>query len=120
MRHFFKSRVFSFSNAFSGLFYVVRTQKNSWIHALATIIVIITAAILRVDPIEWVLLSIAIGIVWITETINTSIELVIDLITQERNSYAKHAKDAGAAAVLISALVAVIVGLVVFVPYLFP
>jgi diacylglycerol kinase (ATP) len=113
---FFRSRIKSFKYAFEGWWYVLRTQQNAWIHALASILAVLVAAWLKLDRIEWVLIILAIAIVWMAEFINTAIESVVDLVTENHHPLAKASKDVGAAAVLIAALTAVIIGLIILGP----
>jgi diacylglycerol kinase (ATP) len=116
VRTFFRSRVRSFKHAFEGIWYVIRTQKNAWIHLTIMIIVVILAAWLRLSRFDWVVLVLTIGIVWLAEFLNTSIEAIVDLISPQRHPLAKVSKDVGAAAVLISAATAVIVGILLLGP----
>jgi len=95
---------------------VINTQKNAWIHLVIMIIVVMLGIWLRLSLIDWSVLTLAIGIVWLAEFINTSIEAIVDLISPQRHPLAKVSKDVGAAAVLITALTAVIVGMLVLGP----
>jgi diacylglycerol kinase (ATP) len=113
---FIKKRGRSFVHAFEGCRYILSTQKNSWIHLFATLCVIIFAAWLKLNFNEWALLVLVIGMVWIAEAINTSVETLIDLVTSEIHPLAKISKDVSAAAVLLAALTAVVVGLLILGP----
>lgn len=113
------SRIISFKNAFSGIFYVLRTQKNTWIYLAVTIFVAIVAIILHVDWNEWLFLIIFIGLVWSAECFNTAIESVVDLASPELHPVAKIAKDTAAAGVLILAICAALVGIIIFGRHLF-
>ncbi|HPH97939.1 MAG TPA: diacylglycerol kinase family protein [Anaerolineaceae bacterium] len=116
MVEFVISRLHSFKNAFAGWWYVVRTQRNAWIHMLATICVVLMASWLNVSLIDWALLVFAIALVWISEFLNTALEAVVDLASPQRHPLAKVGKDVGAAAVLIAAASAVVIGLLVMGP----
>ena len=116
IRTFFRSRVRSFKHAFAGAWYVIRTQKNSWIHLVIMIIVVILAGWLKLSLLDWSVLIVTIGIVWLAEFLNTSIEAIVDLVSPQRHPLAKVSKDVGAAAVLITALTAVIVGILLLGP----
>lgn len=118
MRDFILSRVRSFKHAFSGLAYVLRTQKNAWIHTLATISVVLIAIWLQTTPTDFAILIITIGTVWTAEFINTSLEAVVDLASPEKHPLAKVGKDVGAAAVLIAAISSIIIGLIILGPAL--
>lgn len=112
IKRFFKS----FGYAVDGLKYAFKYEQNIIVHTLATIIVIILGIVLQISFIEWLIVFLIIGLVIATELINTSIEAVVDLITKEREPLAKIAKDTAAAAVMVFALIAIILGLMIFVP----
>jgi len=116
MLYFFTSRVQSFKYAASGWLFVIRTQRNAWIHAIASIAVMILAAWLRLDARDWAVLILTIGTVWTAEFINTALEAVVDLSTPGHHPLARVGKDVGAAAVLISSCSAVVIGLLVLGP----
>jgi diacylglycerol kinase (ATP) len=118
MLAFVRSRIFSFRYAFAGLWYVIRTQKNTWIHSLATILVVLLAIWLQVSNIEWALLILTIGTVWTAEFINTALEAVVDLASPHNHPLAKVGKDVGAAAVLIAAASSAIIGFLILGPRL--
>lgn len=116
MREFLRSRVDAFKYAFAGWWYVIRTQRNAWIHAVASIVVISVSLWLDIGHYDWALIFIAIAFVWAAEFLNTAIELVVDLYTKEHHPLAKASKDVGAAAVLIAAITAVVIGVIVLGP----
>jgi diacylglycerol kinase len=111
-----KSRFRSFRFALNGLLLLLKNEHNSRIHLLAAIIVIVLGVIMKLDHYEWSLLVIVIGAVFLTELLNSSIESLADLIDPEWNELMMRAKDYGAAAVLISAIVAIVVGGLIFIP----
>jgi len=116
---FIESRTRSFRYAFSGWWYVLRTQRNAWIHAIASILVILLSSWLQIDKYEWAIILLAISIVWIAEFLNTALEAVVDLASQhEYNHLAKRGKDVGAAAVLIAAAASALIGLLILGPLL--
>ncbi len=106
----------SFKYAASGLVYAFRYEQNIIVHSLATIVVILMGIFFRISYIEWLIIFLIVGLVIATELINTSIEATIDLITLEKHPLAKVAKDTAAAAVMVFALVAIAIGLIIFVP----
>jgi diacylglycerol kinase (ATP) len=116
LRAFFLGRLRSFGPAFQGLWHVLRTQPNAWIHAFFTVAVILVAAWLRLPVRDWAILVLTVGLVWAAECINTALEAIVDLASPERHPLAKIAKDAGAAAVLVAAIASVVVGLLVLGP----
>lgn len=104
--------------AFEGLLYVVKTQNNARFHLLATIIVIGISIWLKLNPLEWGLILIAISLVWIAECFNTTLESFFDLVNPEPHPLVKNGKDSGAAAVLIAAILSVTLGVIVLGPSL--
>ncbi|MFC2064888.1 diacylglycerol kinase family protein [Chloroflexota bacterium] len=116
MGAFIRSRFNSFKNAFRGWWYVIRTQRNAWIHALVTIFVIILGLFLKIQVQGWAILIIAISMVWLAEFLNSALEAVVDLASPQQHPLAMRGKDVGAAAVLITAFAAVIIGLLVLGP----
>ena len=111
-----QSRLASFHHAFAGWLHVLRTQRNAWIHALATFIVFVIALWVGLDRLSWAILLVTVGLVWISEFLNTALEAIVDLASSDVHPLAQVGKDVGAAAVLISALVAIIVGLLILGP----
>ena len=109
-------RARSFRYAFAGWWYVIRTQKNAWIHALASLAVIALALWLQIPLRDWAVLFLTIGMVWMAEFMNTALEAVVDLVSPQQNPLAKVGKDVGAAAVLIAAISAAIIGLLILGP----
>jgi diacylglycerol kinase len=116
MIDFIKSRITSFGHAFRGWGYVIRYEKNARIHAVATILVVILGTWLVIPPRDWAVLVLTVAMVWAAEFLNTSIEAVVDLASPVHHPLAKVGKDVGAAAVLISACAAVLVGLIILGP----
>jgi diacylglycerol kinase len=116
MRSFFLSRIQSVKYALHGWWHVVQTQRNAWVHALIAVIVIIMGLWLKLPARDWAVLILTIAMVFTAEFINTAIEAVVDLATHEEHPLAKVSKDVGAAAVLIAALAAVLVGLLILGP----
>ena len=114
-----KSRLSAFRYAFSGWWYVLRTQRNAWIHLVAMIMTVTLGLWLSLGPHDWAILLLAIGLVWTAEFINTGIEAIVDLASPEKHPLAQVGKDVGAAAVLIAALIAVLVGILILGPPLF-
>lgn len=83
---------------------------------MVTGVVLAVGVMLRITAIEWCVLTLAMASVWITETLNTAIEFLTDLVSPEFHPIAGQVKDLAAAAVLISAMGAAIVGVIVFLP----
>ncbi len=116
MVEFMKSRGRSFRHAFFGWWYVIRTQRNAWIHAVLSIAIILVGVWLQLDPKDWALIIIAIAMVWTAEFINTALEAVVDLASPEQHELARVGKDVGASAVLIAAGSASLIGFLILGP----
>lgn len=109
-------RIKSFGYASKGIFFVFRTQHNIWIHSLAIIVVVSAGFIFKLNVPEWGLVVLAIGLVLVSEMINTAIEWLVDLVSPEYKEKAGLIKDVAAGAVLIAAIISVIIGIIVFLP----
>lgn len=112
----YKKLINSFKYAIEGIISSFRTERNMKIHVLAMIIVIILSFVLKLDKMEWCFIIIAIISVISAELFNTAIETVVDMVSPERNSKAKLAKDIAAGAVLVVAMGAAIMGVMIFGP----
>jgi diacylglycerol kinase len=113
---FLRSRINSFKNALIGWWHVIRTQKNAWIHAVATILTLLFALWLQIPLRDLAVLILTIAIVWTAEFLNTALEVVVDLASPSLHPLAKVGKDVGAASVLIAAVSAVVIGFLVLGP----
>jgi diacylglycerol kinase (ATP) len=114
---FITGRIRSFRFAFSGIGTMLKSQQNAWIHAIATIFVVAAGFVFELTTDEWCWLVLAILAVWTAEALNTAIEFLSDATSQEFNPLVKKAKDVAAGAVLISAIGAIIIGLLVLGPH---
>ncbi len=106
----------SLQHAWAGVLFTVRTQRNAKIHLFAGILVLGLAAWLQLTRIDFSVLILTIGAVLAGETINTTVEAIVDLLSPEWHESAKIAKDVAAGGVLILSLAAVLIGLVVLGP----
>lgn len=104
----------SFKFALEGFIYVIKNERNMQIHIGIAIIVIFMAYFFSVSKIEWIILLVLIGMVLSLETLNTAVERIVDLITEDYHPLAKKAKDVSAAAVFLFSLMAIIIGLTIF------
>jgi diacylglycerol kinase (ATP) len=111
-----RSRLQSFQHAFAGLWYVLRTQRNAWIHAIITLSVIGMGCWLGLERYDWTLITIAICFVWLAEIINTALEAITDLASPEQHPLARVGKDVGAGAVLLASITAIVLGLLILLP----
>ena len=116
MLAFFRSRIRSFRCAFAGWWFVIRTQRNAWIHAVASAMVVLLAFWLRLSARDWAVIVLAIGMVWTSEFLNTALEAVVDLASPQAHHLAKVGKDVGAAAVLIAAISSALIGFLIMGP----
>lgn len=106
----------SFGYAFEGIFTGIKKERNMKIHCLAMAAVVLAGIVFRISIAEWCICLILFGMILSLELINTAIEAVVDLVTEEKKPLAKLAKDTAAGAVLIAAIMAAGVGLLIFIP----
>ena len=106
----------SFGNAIDGVVYVVSHERNAQIHFVVSLAVIALGIWLKLNIWQWALVLLAIGLVFTSEMLNTVVELLVDLSTQEIHPLAKHAKDVAAGAVLLMAVVSAAIGFLVLGP----
>ena len=109
-----KKFLLSFKYAFEGLWYCIKTQRNFRFHTVAALTALLLAKKYNLDGSQKLILLFTIVFVLISEMFNTSLEAVVDMVTNEYNIYAKIAKDVCAAAVLVSAITASLTGIILF------
>ena len=109
----------SFRAAWRGLIEALGGQRNLRIHFVLAVAVMGCAAMLRLPIREWIMLLLAIGLVMTAELLNTAIETVVDLACPEQHELARRAKDISAAAVLFSAIIAAVIGILIMSPAIF-
>lgn len=114
------ARIKSTNHAFRGVLVFIKSTHNAWVHIFFAALVVYIGFTLRISNIEWVMVVFATGLVIIAEAINTAIEIDIDLTSPSYHPYARDTKDVAAGAVLISVLVAGIIGLIIFLPKILP
>ena len=105
-----------FRNAFRGVYVFTKATRHMYIHIAAAVLVIAGGFYFAVSALEWVSLLFAIGFVFVPEALNTAIEIDIDLTSPEYHPFARDTKDVAAAAGLISAITAAVIGLIIFLP----
>jgi diacylglycerol kinase (ATP) len=110
------SRLSAFRYAFSGWWYMLRTQRNAWIHAVISTLVFALGLWLGLGRLEWAIIVLTVGLVWMAEFVNTALEAVVDLASPDLHPLAKVGKDVAAAAVLVGACTAIVVGLLILGP----
>jgi diacylglycerol kinase len=108
----------SFIHALAGILYAFRHQRNTWIMAVATVVMVAAGVWLEIGRIEWSILVLATGVVWVAEFLNSAIEAAVDVASPDLHPMAKVAKDVAAGAVLTASFVALLVAIVIFGPEL--
>jgi undecaprenol kinase len=102
--------------AFAGLAYCIRTQRNFRIHLAIALVVTLAGIFFGLSWVEWAVVAILVVVVLAAEMVNTMVEALVDLVTQEYHPLAKAAKDVAAGVVLLSAIGSVVVGALIFLP----
>jgi diacylglycerol kinase (ATP) len=111
-----RARAASFRNAFRGLWKFIRSEDHAVLHLISTLLVITASFSLQISRIEWLAVLLATGLVWMAEIFNTCIEKMLDFMTSEKDSRIRLIKDMSAGAVLVTAIIALIVALIIFMP----
>ncbi|MBI4037101.1 diacylglycerol kinase family protein [Candidatus Daviesbacteria bacterium] len=111
--------ILSFKHAFEGLLSALKEEPNLKFHFIFAVMVLSAAYYFQITALDWIIIIVIISIVLALELTNTAIEAIVDSFTIDQHPRAKYAKDIGAAAVLLSAIFASIVGIIIFWPYLF-
>lgn len=110
------ARIKSSTHAWRGLGILFKTTHNAWLQVFFGLLAIYLGFILNISITEWLFIIFAIGLVFITEALNTAFEIDINLTSPEYHPYAKDTKDIAAGAVLISVILSIIVALIIFLP----
>lgn len=118
MKYDFKKQIRSFGYAWHGLYSCIGKEQNLSFHLIATVLVIIAGFLFHITRTEWLVILLCIGMVISAELFNTAIERLVDLVSPQRHPIAGQVKDIAAGAVLVCACIAVIIGLIIFIPYL--
>lgn len=108
----------SFQFAAQGIVDLFRFENNAKIHLAAMVAVVIAGFWLGLSVMEWVVVTMQIGLVMAAESMNTALEKLADRVTTERDPLIRAAKDLASGAVLIVGIMALVVGLLIFVPKL--
>lgn len=112
-----KNRIISFKYALEGIWVALKDEPNLLIHLVITLLVILLGFYFNISLFEWLILVLTFGLVISLELTNTAIEEAVDSFTESEHPSAKKAKDVAAGAVLIASITAVIIGLLIFLPY---
>lgn len=113
----FKARAESFVFAWDGVRSLVKSEHNAWIHGAATLVILVVAFSLKISLSDWRWIILCIAVVWIAEAINTSIERLSDVVSNDYHEGIKMTKDIAASAVLMSAFCAIAIGMATLLPY---
>lgn len=111
-----KKLINSFKFAFKGIGSSLKSERNMKIHFTMMFLVIIAGMLFNISMWEWITCFILFGLVISLEIVNTAIEIVVDIVSPKYDVRAGRAKDIVAGAVLVNAIVAAIVGLLIFLP----
>ncbi|NDV58530.1 diacylglycerol kinase family protein [Bacteroides sp. 519] len=119
-KHFsIKARIKSFKYAGIGIYKLISFEHNAWIHCAAIALVTTAGFYFNITKYEWIAVVCCFGLVLAAEAVNTAIERLVDLVSPQKHPLAGDVKDLAAGAVLICAIAAAIVGLIIFIPYIF-
>jgi len=113
---FFFQVIGSFRFAAKGWFFFFQKPSNAWVHLMATLFVCASGCYLGISRNEWIGIVLAVGLVFVAEMINSSIENLTDLVSPQYQELAGKVKDLAAGAVLMAALIAVIIAGLIFLP----
>lgn len=109
----------SFGYAFEGILTGIRQERNMRIHCMAVILVTAAGTLFQITAVEWCVCLLLFALVAGLELVNTAVEAVVDLVTEEKKPLEKIAKDTAAGAVLFAAIISAFVGCIIFLPYVF-
>jgi len=113
-------RARSFTHAVRGIRIFIETTPNAWIHILLGISAVALGLSFHISQGDWFAIILSIGLVLVAEAINTAVEIDINLTSPDYHPYARDTKDVAAGAVLIASTIALVVGLIIFLPYVIP
>jgi len=113
-----QNRLRSFRFAGEGIYSFILKEHNAMLHFMATVAVITLGVLTGLSSGEWMGILLSIGFVWVAEMFNTCIEKLIDFIAPGYHPQIKFIKDVAAGAVFVAALIALVIGLIVFIPHL--
>lgn len=112
-------RLQSFRFAGQGIVAFLQKEHNAWLHFIASVAVITLGFLLAISRMEWIALVVVIGLVWMAEMFNTCLEALLDFLSPAQHPQVKFIKDVAAGAVLIAAAVALVTGLIIFIPHFY-
>lgn len=110
------ARAKSMTHALRGIALVVRTEHNFWLHVFTAIVVVLLGILLNISNFEWIFIAMSVFLVFAAEAFNTAIEVDMNLTSPEHHPFARDTKDISAGAVLITSIMAIIIGFIIFIP----
>ena len=113
-----KKRIKSFGYAFQGITSFLKKEHHAWIHCTAIVVVTLAGFHFDISQTEWCIVCLCFGIVLSAEAFNTAIERLVNLVSPNYHPIAGDVKDVAAAAVLICAIMAAVIGIIIFTPYI--
>jgi diacylglycerol kinase len=114
-----KARLMSFKSAFTGIRALLKSEHNARIHLFILILVIVAGIMLSISSLEWIVILVASGLVFVSECFNTAVEYLSDVVSPGYDEKIRMVKDIAAAGVLIAAVISVIIGIIVFLPKIY-
>jgi diacylglycerol kinase (ATP) len=111
-----KSEMKSFTHAWNGILYAIRSEKHMRFHLLAALLVTVAGWFFNINSTEWCILFSSIGIVIAAEIFNTAFEQLVNLVSPQQHVIAGRVKDLAAGAVLVVSIAALLIGLIIFIP----
>ncbi|GLB50089.1 diacylglycerol kinase family protein [Neptunitalea lumnitzerae] len=116
MLNFLKNRIKSFGFAFKGILHLLSSEPNSKVHLVAAITITVVGFMVKLSATEWILQTLAIALVISMEAINTAVEKLCDFVHPEQHKKIGIIKDLAAGAVLVTAIAAIIIGAIIYLP----
>ena len=114
-----KSEMKSFTYAWNGILYAIRSEKHMRFHLLAAFLVTVAGWFFSINTTEWCLIISSIGAVIAAEIFNTALEQLVNLVSPQQHVIAGKVKDLAAGAVLVISIAALLIGIIIFVPKIF-
>jgi diacylglycerol kinase len=112
-------RAKSVTHALRGIAVVFKTTPNVWVHVMVAVCAVVLGIFFNITTTEWLFLIISIGTVFVTEAVNSAIEIDIDLTSPEYHPFARDTKDVAAGAVLLMGITSWVIGIIIFTPKIY-
>ena len=118
MINFLVNRIKSIKCAAHGIFIMLRSERNAWVHLLATTVVGAAGLMFKLNNFEWCWIVLAVVSVWTAEALNTALEFLADVASPDFHPMVEKGKDVAAGAVLITSIGSVVIAALVFCPHI--